>query len=294
MKARIELAEKNDPAINRVRNALKAYAPEHVVFDDNHKEFDVDLLVMMVNGRNGRTKRRIAYAKTYNASIAIMQISLISTRNPRVEDWMPIWDEAKLIWSYYDLPEIARKQGVEPTFSDKFYRSPLGADSKVFKPSGAGKVYLAIAVTKGYLAESTREILTAVRHLGAKAVYVGQHIDRLGDYVDQFENITDEELADLYSKSYYVCALRRREGQDLPAAEGLLCGARPIVFDRPDQADWSSSFITIPEISEERIINDLVRIFRRKYNHVTESEIEHAKESFSWKTFAEGFWSRLQ
>jgi hypothetical protein len=293
MKVRIELAEKNDPAINRVRNALKAYAPDHMLFDDNPREFDVDLLVMMVNGRNGRTKRRIAKAKTYNADIAIMQISLISTRNPLVEDWMTIWDDAKLIWSYYDLPEIARQQGIEPTFSDKFYRSPLGADSKVFKPSGAEKEYLAIAVTKGYFAESTREILTAVNHVGAKAVYVGKHIDELHDGIDQFENITDEELADLYSKSYYVCALRRREGQDLPAAEGLLCGARPVVFDRPDQADWSQSFITIPEINEERIISDLIEIFQGKYNPVTGSEIERAKESFSWRAFAEGFWSRI-
>jgi hypothetical protein len=205
---------------------------------------------------------------------------------------MPIWDEAVVIWSYYDLPEIARSQGIEPTFSDKFLRSPLGVDSDVFKPSGSEKEYLAIAVTKGYLTESTREILAAARHLNAKAAYVGPHIRGLED-ADQFENITDEELVDLYSKSYYVCALRRSEGQDLPAAEGLLCGARPIVFERPDQSDWSPSFITIRETEREQIIEDLKVVFDGEYDPVSREEILIAREVFNWELIVKDFWKRL-
>lgn len=291
MRVRIEPAEQNDIAINRIRDALKKYAPDGLEFIENHADFDVDLLVMIVNGRCGRTKRRMAEARKYDANIAVMQISLASTRNPFVKDWLPVWNYAERIWSYYDLPKIAREQGIAPTFESVFYHAPLGVDSEVFKPSGAKKEYLAMAVTKGYLTESTREILAAVRHFGVVAAYVGPHINGLKD-VDQFTNITDEELADLYSKSHYICALRRLEGQDLPAAEGLLCGARPIVFDRPDQT-WSPSFLTIPEVDREQIIQDLIKVLRSDYAPVTQSEIEYAKEIFDWQTFAEGFWSWL-
>lgn len=291
MRVRIEPAEQNDIAINRIRDALKMYSPDGLEFIENHADFDVDLLVMIVNGRCGRTKRRMAEARKYDADIAVMQISLASTRNPFVKDWMPLWSYAKRIWSYYDLPQISRDQGVEPKFEDKFYHAPLGVDSDVFKPSGARKEYMAVAVTKGYLTESTREILAAVRHFGVMAAYVGPHINGL-DGVDQFTGITDEELADLYSKSFYAPALRRLEGQDLPAAEGLLCGARPIVFDRPDQT-WSPSFLTIPEVDREQIIGDLIKVFRSDYAEVSQSEIEYAKEIFDWQKFAEGFWSWL-
>jgi hypothetical protein len=293
MRVRIEPAEQNDIAINRVRDALKKYAPEDIEFIEDHAEFNVDLLVMMVNGRCGRTKRRLAMAKKFNADIAVMQIALITTRNPDVRDWLPVWDEAALIWSYYDLPQIALEQGVEPTFAHKCYRAPLGADAEVFKPSGAEKEYLAITVTKGYLTESTREVLRAARRAGGEVAYVGPPTG-IG-WVHEFHNITDEELADLYSKSHYVCALRRNEGQDLPAAEGLLCGARPVVFNRPDQADWYGEFsIVLDEIDKNQIEADLVKVFQSEYEPVTPKEIARGRYVFSWRRFAGGFWDAYQ
>ncbi|MHC4748318.1 MAG: hypothetical protein ACYTFW_00445 [Planctomycetota bacterium] len=297
MRVRIEPAEQNDMAITRVRNALKQYAPAGLEFIEDPGEFDVDLLVMNINGRCGRTKRRIAKARNYGAEIIILQISLLSTINPDVRDWMPVWDIAKMIWSYYDLPQIAIDQGVEPTFADKFYRAPLGADSETFKPSGAEKKYRAITVTRGYLTESTREIIRAIRQAGGEIAYVGPHMEGLEHVheLHQFENVSDEKLADLYSSSYYVCALRRNEGQDLPAAEGLLCGARPIVFDRADQADWYGEFsVVIKETGRDQIERDLATIFKEHPEpEVHRYEIEKAKEVFSWQKFAEGVWSWL-
>lgn len=297
MRVRIEPAEQNDRAITRVRNALKQYAPAGLEFIEDPGDFDVDLLVMNINGRCGRTKRRIAKAQSYGAEIFILQISLLSTQNPSVVDWLPVWDVAKMIWSYYDLPQIALDQGVDPTFADKCYRAPLGADSETFKPSGAEKKYRAITVTRGYLTESTREIIRAIRQAGGDIAYVGPHMEGL-DHVHQlhqFENVTDEELVDLYSSSYYVCALRRTEGQDLPAAEGLLCGARPIVFDRPDQADWYGEFsVVIPENGRDKIERSLATVFDTVPEpEVRQREIERAKDVFSWQKFAEGVWSWL-
>ena len=293
MRVRIEPAEQKDRGVNRIRNALIKYAPSDLKFTDDPLDFDIDLLVMNVNGRCGRTKRRIAKAKSYGVDIAVMQIALKSTRNPSVVDWRPIWDQSKLIWSYYNLTQWAIDEGVEPTFADRFYRAPLGADSDVFKPTGAEKKYLALSVSHTYLSESTREVIKAVEIVGGKVAHLGPFIGV--DWVDNYQNITDEELADLYSSCYYVSGLRRVEGQDMPAAEGLLCGARPIVFDRPDQADWYGEFsIVLPETNRDQIVNDLELLFYYSPTPKVEQwEIEKAKDIFSWRKFSEGFWSCL-
>lgn len=292
MRVRIEPAEQNDRGVNRIRNALLSYAPDGLEFVDDHTDFDVDLLVVNVNGRCGRTKRRIAKAKSFGADIAIMQISIKSTRNPSVVDWMPVWDQAKVIWSYYDLLQMAIDEGVEPTFANRFYRAPLGADSDVFSPTGAEKKYLALTVSHTYLSESAREVIKAVNKVGGKVAHLGPNFGI--DWVDNYHNISDEGLANLYSSSCYVSGLRRIEGQDMPAAEGLLCGARPIVFDRPDQADWYGEFsVVLPETSRAQIVEDLVEVFDGEYDPVRQEEIEKARDVFSWKKFAEGFWSCL-
>ena len=295
MRVRIEPAEQDDRGVNRIRNALLKYAPSGIEFTDDPEDFGIDLLVMNVNGRCGRTKRRIAKAKSFGIDIAVMQISIKSTANPSVVDWMPIWDQAKLIWSYYDLIQMAISEGIEPTFADIFYRAPLGADSNIFKPTGAEKKYLAMSVSHTYLSESTREVIKAAEIVGGRVAHLGPPIGKDDiDWVDNYHNISDEELADLYSSCYYISGLRRIEGQDMPAAEGLLCGARPLVFDRPDQVDWYGEFSSVlTETHRDQIVEDLVEIFGREYIPVTQEEIEKAKSVFSWEKFARGFWSCL-
>jgi hypothetical protein len=294
MKVRFEHIEGNDRALTRVRNAMMQYAPDDMSFviDDDHN-FDVDLVIMWVFGRCGRTKRRIAKIQAHGVKYAIMQIALRTTCNPDVVDWMPVWEDAELIWSYYDLPQLAIDDGIEPTFIDRFYRSHLGVDSTVFRPTDADKKYLAVTVSRGSLGEGTQEVAKAALRVGGKVAHLGPPDSRI-TWVDNYQNISDEELADLYSSAYYVSGLRRTEGQDLPAGEGLLCGARPLIFNRPDQVDWYGEFSVILEDTQERqTIRDLADIFAGEYNPVTPQEIERARQVLSWRTFAEGFWSWL-
>jgi hypothetical protein len=203
--------------------------------------------------------------------------------NKVIDEWVDVWDGANLVWSYLDLPE---------SLIPNFYHAPLGVDSGVFHPHDVDKEYLVLVSSKNYLSESTREVFKAAEAVGGKVAYLGRDLGREG--VDYYTEITDGELAELYSKCRYVTGLRRTEGFELPAAEGLLCGARPIVFDRTHYLDWYKDFaVTIPETHRDQIVEDLIRAFKLPYRYVTISEIRRAQKIFNWKDIVEDFWRWL-
>ena len=67
--------------------------------------------------------------------------------------------------------------------------------------------------------------------------------------------------------------LRRIEGFELPAAEGLLCGARPILFANSSGYDWYKPWgVFIEETDRAGVIDQLEAIFRRGAQLVTSEE----------------------
>ena len=88
-----------------------------------------------------------------------------------------------------------------------------------------------------------------------------------------------------------MSGLRRIEGFELPAAEGLLCGARPIMFDRPHYRDWFNKWaIFIPEGNREEVLQSLIDVFQQEYRPVTLEEIAEARQLFDWQSIINGFW----
>lgn len=107
------------------------------------------------------------------------------------------------------------------------------------------------------------------------------------------KDCSDKELAPYYSTSQYVSGLRRTEGFELPAVEGLFCGARPILFDTPNYRQWYEPFgIFIYEGSRQEVIEQLINIFQGPYQPVTEEEIAVAQGRFDWQRIIGGFWER--
>jgi glycosyltransferase involved in cell wall biosynthesis len=256
MKVFVKLDRPSSWGINRLTHYMEKYCPFELV----DASWKADLVVLITTGKLNHAKRTAQEILDKNKQYAVFQISLQSTRNPDPKDWMELWNKAKVVWSYYDLP-IKRN----------FYQSPLGADPDIFYPIKFDKTFDILT-----MGEDNAECLNEVFQTTQKIFHVN--------------NLTDGALNIAYNHCRYVSALRHKGGFEMPAAEALLCGIKPIMFDLPDYRRWFDGLVLfIPE--DENIITNLQKIFSND-SLVTESEIAEARKRFDWKTIIEGFWER--
>lgn len=260
-----------DYAIGRIADAFKRYSPKDVIFVD--REEDADFVILYAHGQRRKVWWKASRLIKENKDYAVIQLCLKSTTNPNVTDWLPIWNGAKIVWSYYNLSNACWNNQISYDFN--FYHAPLGVDPNIFKDFGMEKTYK--IMTGSHRNESLREITEALKKIGK--IGITPH------------NVSDTKLADIYNKCEYVSGLRKIEGFEMPVIEGLLCGARPICFDRKHYRNYFGTLAEyIPENSE--IIKNLVRILRKKPRPITDEEKELVKKKFSWDSIINGFWKK--
>ena len=288
MKAYIMPIPVESHGLRRVRGALIRYAPDDVDIVDDQNE--ADLTVLHVIGRQDRNRRRAEWCKRSGQKYAVIQYCLRSTLRPATDGWLPLWENAALVWSYYDLGACCKEDGVSTDFP--FYHAPLGADAEIFYPRNQGHEYIIATHGLSWVTESNREAYYAAERIGRKVFHLGAEFNR--SHIICRAEIDDDTLAELYSKCEFVAGLRRTEGFELPVIEGLLCGARPICFDQRHYRQWFEPWaVFIPEGSREEVIDSLEAAFRNGANPVIETEREEARRFFDWETIVGGFWERV-
>jgi glycosyltransferase involved in cell wall biosynthesis len=217
---------------------------------------------------------------------------------PDTHDWLQMWIGAKLVWSYYDLQYLMAEDGfTDQLTSFPFYYAPLGVDASVFQEiPQRHRRFIIAASSQHALSESAKECVLATKKEKKEMFFLGHELRRGSDIVCK-TGISDQMLAGYYSQSTFVSGLRRVEGFELPVIEGLLCGARPIVFDRPEMRKWFDKLaIHIPEESRDKVADILAGIFSMTQIYpvtVTEEEKQIVRERFDWQRIIEGFWSRV-
>lgn len=275
-------------ALDRVNDALIEYAPSYVEFVDTEDE--ANLIVMHVAGRRNRILRDVRKIEANRQQHAIIQYSQRDTQRPDVYDWLAIWKHARVVWSYLDLNHYMQERGHYKPMH-QLYLAPLGVDTTAFYPHGGEREYTICTSGRLYMTESIREAYHAAQRVGGKVAHLGPDFNKPG--MDCYSGLTDNEVAQLYSKCQFVAGLRRREGFELPAAEGLLCGARPIVFNRRHYIMWYGDWAEyIPERNRSDVIDDLERLFRQGARPATEEERIQAALKFHWPNLVKGFWDR--
>ncbi len=279
-------------AMDRVVKALKLYAPPKYTFVD--KEVDADLVILHVIGypeTDAKVGELLAKGKNYG----IIQYCLRTTQKPNCASWSYLWENAEIVWSYYDLEKLARADGIDPIYFN-FYRSALGVDSSVFHstPSAAHGLYKVL--TTGYVAvsESVGEVAQATKTLGVRHFHLGPQL-HLGSHITYGLGMNDKMLSHIYTECEYVTGLRRTEGFELPAAEGLLCGARPILYDAPHYRDWFGEHAEyIKEDQPWLVTQAVLEILGKPARPVTAAERSEAAFKFDWKRIVSGFWKQLE
>lgn len=239
---------------------------------------EADVVFIHAVGRLDNLKRIAQKIKESGKEYAIVQYALRSTQKPSTKDWFKLWCDAKVVWSYYDLNTLCAEDNLDSDFFN-FYHAPLGTN---FEHSNSTKEFIIATSGLSYLTESVRECVLAAREIGKRTFHVGPNLGIPN--VIYAEGMTDEELMKYYSHCSYVSGLRRIEGFELPVIEGLMCGARPVVFDRPHYRNWFGDLAEyIPEDDRQGVINSLEKIFSSEVRKVTKNEIKYAKEFFNWQ-----------
>lgn len=256
---------------------------------------DADLVIVPIVGRRDQIRHIIDKFRQRKQRYVMAQYVLRSTQRPLTHDWIDIWNRAHFVWSYYDLPMWCAEDQCPADF--RFYRSPLGVEDVFYGvPLTDDRPALILSSGRSWLTESVRECVRAAEYVNKIAWHLGTDFDpflREHPCLRVWSNISDEKLVYLYQHVQYVSGLRRIEGFELPAAEGLLCGARPVMFDKPHYRDWFGSLAEyIPEIDRDTSLQDLIQLFERPYRPVTPAEIDEARIRFAWEPIATQFWQR--
>jgi hypothetical protein len=288
--------------LQRIADALVKWKPDGVEVVSDERE--AELVVLYAIGRNGALVRKAVELQGNKQKYAVIQVCLRSTMKPRTDAWLHLWWAAEVVWSYYDLNAAITVDGSDDRPLLNFYHAPLGADAEVFRDPFVSERWESIPrngrnfiiTTSGLsrLSESVRECWLAAKEVDGKVFHVGPSI-RTNQLIQFSRDCTDIEMAIHYAASQFVSALRRTEGFELPAVEGLLCGARPICFSTRDYRTWYEPFAEfIEEGSRADVVESLVKLFKQGARPVTEDELALARERFNWKTIIEGFYSRVQ
>lgn len=268
----------NSIAIDRVVSNLEQYMPEGLARTDKET---ADLIILHVHGNNNHIAREAQSILGQGKQYVVIQYAMKSTRNPNPRDWMSIWDKAKVVWSYYDLP------------TPNLYLAPLAADPKTFYRVESEKDFLVgtLGVKVCYGAECFGEVHLSAYQVRGKVVHVGEKPNE-NPIVTYYANISDEELRLVYNRCNWFSALRRKEGFEVTAIEALLCGTRPIMFASPDYIRWFDGLAKfIPEDTVGKTVKRL-RDTLRETSPVTDAEIEETKKRFDWERIIKGFWER--
>jgi hypothetical protein len=256
----------------RIRDALLKHAPPGVVLV---KE-DADVQIVDVIGPGGVAEIRSDRGREY---VVLQHTWLTSWRG--LDFWKPVWDGARLVVSYHDLPY------------DRYLRLPWGVDFDLFRLPERRSVKYGV-LTTGYDArqEAIDEPLAASAALGWPGVHIGGHAPRVAT---RLENVSDEHLVDLYGATAWVAGLRRVEGFELPALEGLACGARPLLFDTAGYRYWYGDHaVYVPEVEDSRELTAaLIAAMRPGPVPVTVEERESLRRRFDWQVIASQFWEAV-
>lgn len=278
----------------KIIGALQKYAPPNIVFVNNTGE--ADLVILHINGRLDRFARYAEYLKSHGKKYIMAQYCIRGTTHPKTESWRHLWENAEMVWSYYPLDKYIEEEGGKFSIPN-FYHSPLGCDESIFSNHGNEKKEY-IMMSSGYNSGQSRiecagEIYQAASNVGKIVFHLGR-TKKPPKNVVVGRNLSDNELASIYRSCSFVAGLRRVEAFEIGVVEGLFCGVRPIVFDRPHYRIWHDKWAEfIPESTSEVVVENLTRIFKEGARPVTKEEIEEAVEKFGWRNLIPEFWRRV-
>lgn len=309
-------------AMVRIANAIEAHAPASVEFVEDQSA--ADLIIFYPIGADWMPA--IENVEALGKQYALVQCCVKST-GASCSTWWPVWQRSACTWSYLDVNRILAEEIYSATYSEgftiiprlsdsRFYYAPLGVDDALRPALGAPLNFFRkgtkSVVTTGHVsgcpAEAIYEVWEAALASGYTVTHVGPKLPEWRPGVRVRTGISDRELRAIYNSATFVASLRYVEGFELPAAEGLVNGATPILFDQPDLRHWyGNSAMYVPECEGPELVRSIKDVFEFGLSvagnkivgtpvlqpvHDTLRSIDILSR-FSWPPLVEEFWHRI-
>lgn len=206
-------------------------------------------------------------------------------------EFYDLFNNAMFVYSHIDLASIY------PTINkNKFMRGPWGCQPDLWfkKEHLKNDEYQILCTGEIASTEGIRECIAACDGLGSKLLHIGHNFNYQNNSYVNKSNLSANEMNEAYNKSRWVSALRRIEGFEKPAIEGLLCGARPICFDTPLYRYWYEDLARyVKEGTEQETCQDILKVMQEEYAPITSEEINRAIKKFAWFYVARNFWEKI-
>ena len=261
---------------------FKSYAPLHYDFDTSAPYADFQILdVTRISDR--------LYLRNKKYIILFHCFGEWSEESP--EEYRELFNNAMFVYSHLDLasmyPDMPKK---------KFMRGPWGCQPDYwFNESGISNNEHQILCT-GEIAETEgiQECVLACDMLNKTMLHVGPNFNYRNKSYRSLSNLKISEMRQAYNTSQWVSALRRTEGFEKPAIEGLLCGARPICFDTPLYRYWYGNLARyVKEGTKEETYLDIMRVMTNEYAPISGDEMRSAIKKFAWYYVSKNFWDKV-
>lgn len=277
-------------AMHRVALALRRSSPYEVV--DSRGNADIEIV-------HATGVRDLAeyIDEIKHAGRRVVMLQYCFQTGGTVDEWRSIWERVDLVWSY--LPTL------KPHLGDLLFLYPLGVAPELMTQSVDDllRSQRSGVLTSGYVAhrdgEAIGEVARAASMRNLPVIHLGPPnpvglLNKATDWRSML-NVSDKDLARVYGSLQAVSGLRFFEGFELPAAEGLVNGARPIMFERSDASIWFSDMAAyVPEFeSGSRQLVDAIADAFDSMKPVTRDEIERARQHFDWRVICADFWKRV-
>jgi hypothetical protein len=301
MKAFVEVVPSHlSQGIHRVAGAMKAHAPNDVLFTPRMASADFAVFhVIGLGSLDGPVADWLASGKPYG----VVQYCYRTTENPASPRWLDLWRGARVVWSYYDLPKLAVETGLlqpDDLLGFTFLHAPMGAEPSIFTPGPMPRKSYMVG-TSGYIAdtECVMECISAASSHDGRVFHLGPVLQQVLDAgyqnVSFMSGISDRQLVEQYNQCRWVAGMRRIEGFEMPALEGLMCGARPVMLDAPHYRHWFGEHADyITERAPADVESDLATLFGGKTRPVTPAERAHVADRFAWDRLMTDWWEMVR
>lgn len=262
-------------AFQRISDAIHKYAPAWVQWVES--EDDADLLFIHIVGES-----EIPWAQKKKDKVLIQHCYFTGGRTV----WHEYWPTAKLTVSFHDLKKYV-------PFDFNFISIPWGADPEKFKLANNGKrSFKAMTTGEVFETEAIDKAFEAAKATHSTLIHTGRDFGWDKRFYQNHPLLPDNELIEFLNDSEYVIALREIEGFELMAVEGLMCGARPIVYDL-DTYHWYKGHAVFIDPTKE-VVPQLIEIFKTSPKSVTSEERKIIVEKFGWANIMHTFYNKLE
>lgn len=265
----------------RINYEMRRYAPSWAEFVADPTTCDLQILDVIGTG----SLEYLYNPKNY----VLLQHCYLTAERQDTEFWVPLFRNAKMVTTYMDLQALTKSTDFN------MHRMPWGVDTKIFRQLHHEKK--ADIMSTGHVAdtECIDSAYKACLATGGRLYHVGTNFKWDTPTYYNTDNITDIEMAGLYSRSRYTIGLRRGEGFELPILEGLACYSRGIALDTPQYRYWYDDLVEyVPEGTNDEVTDALTTLLRGPYREVTDAEVQRVKDKFSWDKLFTNFWEHLE